>query len=54
MTHAVAPTVGATISIRTPRDVVVVNPDRFFAAARQALRDRNPCMTAADAPISCA
>ena len=38
-----------TISIRTRRDVVVVDPDRFLAAARQALRDRNSGLTEADA-----
>jgi hypothetical protein len=45
MTDAVAPKVGMTISIRTRRDVVVVDPDRFLAAARQALRGRNPAVT---------
>lgn len=38
-----------TISIRTRRDVVVVDPDRFMAAARQALRHRSPGMTDAEA-----
>ncbi|TQJ23708.1 hypothetical protein FBZ33_4019 [Micromonospora sp. A202] len=37
------------ISIRTRRDVVVVDPDRFMAAARQALCDRNPGLTDAEA-----
>ncbi|MCP3785353.1 hypothetical protein NLX85_18490 [Micromonospora sp. A3M-1-15] len=37
-----------TISIRTRRDVVVVDPDRFLAAARQALRDCNPGLTDAE------
>ena len=49
MTDAVAPKAGMTISIRTRRDVVVVDPDRFLAAARQALRDRNSGLTEADA-----
>ncbi|MFG3604826.1 hypothetical protein [Micromonospora chersina] len=49
MTGAVAPKAGMTISIRTRRDVVVVDPDRFLTAARQALRDRNPGLTDADA-----
>jgi hypothetical protein len=34
-----------TISIRTRRDVVIVDPDRFLVAARQALRDVNPSPT---------
>jgi hypothetical protein len=38
-----------TISIRTRRDVVVVDPDRFLTAARQALRDRDPGLTDAEA-----
>ena len=37
-----------TISIRTRRDVVVVDPDQFLAAARQALPDRDPGLTDAD------
>lgn len=37
------------ISIRTRRDVVVVDPHRFMAAARQALCDRNPGLTDAEA-----
>ncbi|MEV4825749.1 hypothetical protein [Micromonospora sp. NPDC049274] len=37
MTDVVAPSAGMVISIRTRRDVVVVNPERFMAAARQAL-----------------
>jgi hypothetical protein len=41
MTDAVAPRSGMTISIRTRRGVVVVDPERFLAAARQALRDRD-------------
>lgn len=49
MTGAVAPKAGMTISIRTRRDVVVVDPDRFLAAARQALNDRHPGLTDAEA-----
>ena len=49
MTDAVTPKVGMTISIRTRRDVVVVDPDPFLAAARQALRDRDPALTEAEA-----
>jgi len=49
MAGAGEPTAGMTISIRTRRDVVVVDPDRFMAAARQALRDRTPGMTDAEA-----
>lgn len=49
MTDAVAPKAGMTISVRTRRDVVVMDPDRFLAAARQALRDRNPELTDAEA-----
>lgn len=30
-----------TISLRTRRDVVVVDPDRFMAAARAAYRELN-------------
>ncbi|MEV4656487.1 hypothetical protein [Micromonospora sp. NPDC049301] len=49
MTGAVAPRAGMTISIRTRRVVVVVDPDRFMAAARQALCDRSPGLTDAEA-----
>jgi hypothetical protein len=38
-----------TISIRTRRNVVVVDPGRFLTAARQALREQNPAMTEAEA-----
>jgi hypothetical protein len=47
MTGEVVPTAGMTISVRTRRDVVVVDPERFLAAARQALRDQNPELTTA-------
>jgi hypothetical protein len=49
MTGAVAPKAGMMISIRTRRDVVVVDPDRFLATARQALRDRHPGLSEAAA-----
>ncbi|MFB9838218.1 hypothetical protein [Actinoallomurus acaciae] len=35
------PAVGMTISIRTRRDVVIVDPERFLAAAREAFREMN-------------
>jgi hypothetical protein len=41
--------VGMTISVRTRQDVVVADPERFFAAARQAYRDVRPEATEADA-----
>lgn len=37
-----------TISVRTRRDVVVVDPDRFLAAARSAYRELNPDLTDAE------
>ncbi|MEV4539281.1 hypothetical protein AB0J82_36460 [Asanoa sp. NPDC049518] len=49
MTGSVGPKAGMTISIRTRRDVVVVDPDRLLSAARQALRDRDPGLTVAEA-----
>jgi len=49
MTDAVAPKAGLMISVRTRRDVVVVDPDRFLTAARQALRDSNPGLSDAEA-----
>lgn len=42
-------TAGMTISVRSRRDVVVVDPQRFLAAARQALRDLDPGLSEADA-----
>ena len=39
-----------TISVLTRRDVVVVDPERFVAAARQALRDLDPELTEAGPP----
>lgn len=38
-----------TISVRPRRDVVVMDPDRIVAAARQAPRDRHPSLTDAEA-----
>ncbi|GAA0450973.1 hypothetical protein Aca07nite_55310 [Actinoplanes capillaceus] len=49
MTEAVPPRAGMTISVRSRRDVVVVDPDRFLAAARQALRDGDPELSEAQA-----
>ncbi|MBV1849320.1 hypothetical protein [Catellatospora tritici] len=49
MTEGPAPVAGMTISIRTRRDVVVVDPGRLLAAARQALRDSDPDLTEAEA-----
>src|SRR5688500_5280506 len=37
-----------TISVRTRRDVVVVDPERFMAAARAAYRELNPGLTDAE------
>ncbi len=52
-THAVAepvvPVAGMTISVHTRRDVTVVDPERFLAAARQALRGQEPGLTDAEA-----
>lgn len=42
------PVAGMTISVRTRRDVVIVDPDRFLAAARAAHRDLNPDLTDAE------
>jgi hypothetical protein len=42
-------TAGMTISVRSRRDVVVMDPERFVAAARQALRDLDPELTEAEA-----
>ena len=48
MTEAVEAKAGMTISVRTRRDVVVVDPERFLAAARQAVRESNPEYTEAE------
>jgi hypothetical protein len=40
---------GMTISVRSRRDVVVVDPDRFLAAARLAMQDLDPSLTSAQA-----
>ncbi|GGM54109.1 hypothetical protein ACFFX1_50750 [Dactylosporangium sucinum] len=50
MTDSVAPRAGMVISVRTRRDVVVTDPERFLAAARQALCDTGPAMTATGPP----
>ncbi|WP_144124235.1 hypothetical protein [Catellatospora sichuanensis] len=34
-----------TVSVRSRRDVVIVDPERFLAAARQALREAEPELT---------
>lgn len=39
------PTAGMTISLRTRQDVVVVDPERFVAAARAAYREAFPEIT---------
>ncbi|MBB4697944.1 hypothetical protein [Paractinoplanes abujensis] len=36
------PRAGMVISVRTRQDVVVIDPDRFLAAARRAYRTDNP------------
>ena len=38
-----------TISVRTRRDVVIVDPDKFLTAARRALCDLDPDLTEAQA-----
>ncbi|MGW2250455.1 hypothetical protein ACWCXH_09670 [Kitasatospora sp. NPDC001660] len=43
------PVAGMTISVRTRRDVVVVDPERFLAAARAAFRELYPDVTEEDA-----
>lgn len=42
------PFAGMTISVRTRRDVVVVDPDRFLSAARAAYRELHPDLTDAE------
>ncbi|MGO1054860.1 hypothetical protein [Crossiella sp. CA198] len=42
-----APVAGMTISIRSRRDVVIMDPERFLAAARQACRELHPEATEA-------
>ncbi|ROP41134.1 hypothetical protein [Saccharothrix texasensis] len=42
------PVAGMTISLRTGRDVVIVDPDRFLAAARAAHHDLHPDLTEAE------
>jgi hypothetical protein len=41
----VEPRAGMTISVRSRRDVVIVEPERFLAAARQALRELDADLT---------
>lgn len=45
----IAPVAGMTISVRIRRDLVIVDPDRFLAAAREAYRDLNPECSQTDA-----
>jgi hypothetical protein len=40
--QTVLPAAGMTISIRTRRDVVIMDPERFMASARAAYRDLYP------------
>ncbi|MHA6762624.1 hypothetical protein [Streptacidiphilus sp. PAMC 29251] len=40
-----APTTGMTISVRTRQDVVIVDPERFLASARDAYRELDPDAT---------
>ncbi|WP_447003417.1 hypothetical protein ACRAKI_27640 [Saccharothrix isguenensis] len=42
MDHPRSPVAGMTTSIRTRCDLVVVDPDRFLAAARTACRELHP------------
>jgi hypothetical protein len=49
MVESVAPVTGMTISVRSRRDVVIVDPTKFLAAARQAVRDFRPEMSEAEA-----
>ncbi|MEV4358759.1 hypothetical protein [Nonomuraea sp. NPDC049625] len=42
MDEQTLPAAGMTISVRTRRDVVIVDPERFLAAARAAYRDLCP------------
>jgi hypothetical protein len=46
MEQDVVPVPGMTISIRSRRDVVIVDPERFLAAARQALHELDPDLNA--------
>jgi hypothetical protein len=48
MDEASVPSVGMTISVRVRRDVVVVDPQRFLAAARRAYRELNPDVSEAE------
>ena len=42
---AAVPRVGMVVSVRTRQDVVIVDPDRFLAAARHAYRAQDPQIT---------
>jgi hypothetical protein len=42
-------TAGMIISVRSRRDVVVVDPDRFLVAARRAVQDLDSGLTEAQA-----
>ncbi|MFE9749319.1 hypothetical protein ACFYOT_30780 [Saccharothrix saharensis] len=48
MDEPTIPVAGMTISLRTRRDVVVVDPDRFLSAARAAYRELHPDLTDAE------
>jgi hypothetical protein len=54
MADAMGVTAGMTISVRSRRDVVVVDPDRLLAAARRALQDVEPSLTDAQAAVGVA
>jgi hypothetical protein len=43
---AIPPRAGMTVSIRTRQDVVIMDPERFLAAARAAYRGQDPRITA--------
>ncbi|MFE4359446.1 MULTISPECIES: hypothetical protein [Streptomycetaceae] len=45
MDEPTVPTAGMTISVRTRQDVVIVDPERFLASARQAYRELSPDVT---------
>ncbi|HJP74351.1 MAG TPA: hypothetical protein VJ914_08785 [Pseudonocardiaceae bacterium] len=49
MSDSELPVEGVTISIRVRRDLVVVDPERFLAAAQAACRELNPDVTEAGA-----
>ncbi|MGW0518457.1 hypothetical protein [Crossiella sp. NPDC003009] len=49
MEETPVPVADMTISVRSRRDVVIVDPERFLAAARQGCRDLYPEATEAEA-----